>query len=206
MPLAALDQPLHRLRIVLGDVPTLHVAPRTAKLHGQTAQTRRVLRDVYFEKNLRDSVTDADAKTFYDAQVASAKPTMEVHARHILVETQEQASDIREKLARGAEFEELAKAESKDPGSAANGGDLGFFGEGDMVELVVEDTGCGMTREQLARIWEPFFTTKADGHGLGLAICRSIVAQMRGHFSIESTPGSGTRVRASFPVREEGGP
>ncbi|MBW3611674.1 MAG: GHKL domain-containing protein [Actinobacteria bacterium] len=78
--------------------------------------------------------------------------------------------------------------------------------DGELVELVVEDTGCGMTREQLSRIREPFFTTKADGHGLGLAICRSIVAQMRGPFTIESAPGSGTRVLASFPVREEGGP
>ena len=39
------------------------------------------------------------------------------------------------------------------------------------------DTGCGIPREHLARIQEPFFSTKADGHGLGLAICRSIVAQ-----------------------------
>lgn len=78
--------------------------------------------------------------------------------------------------------------------------------DGDLVELTVEDTGCGMTREQLNRIREPFFTTKDDGHGLGLAICRSIVAQMRGHFSIDSTPGAGTRVRASFPIPTEGGP
>jgi signal transduction histidine kinase len=75
---------------------------------------------------------------------------------------------------------------------------------GGSVELVVEDTGCGIPREHLGRIQEPFFTTKADGHGLGLAICRSIVAQMRGHLWVESTPGAGTRVRASFPIREEG--
>jgi signal transduction histidine kinase len=75
---------------------------------------------------------------------------------------------------------------------------------GEMLDLVVEDSGCGIPREHLARIQEPFFTTKADGHGLGLAICRSIVAQMRGHLSIESTPGVGTRVRASFPISEEG--
>jgi signal transduction histidine kinase len=76
--------------------------------------------------------------------------------------------------------------------------------DGDAIELVVEDTGCGIPREHLARIQEPFFTTKADGHGLGLAICRSIVAQMRGQFRIESASGAGTSVRISFPVREEG--
>jgi signal transduction histidine kinase len=75
--------------------------------------------------------------------------------------------------------------------------------DGVAIELVVEDTGCGMPREHLAKIQEPFFTTKAEGHGLGLAICRSIVAQMRGQFRIESAPGAGTRVRITFPVQEE---
>jgi signal transduction histidine kinase len=77
---------------------------------------------------------------------------------------------------------------------------------GGSVELVVEDSGCGIPREHLGRIIEPFFTTKADGHGLGLAICRSIVSEMRGHLLVESTPGEGTRVRASFPIREEVAP
>jgi len=72
------------------------------------------------------------------------------------------------------------------------------------LELVVEDTGCGIPREHLARIQEPFFTTKADGHGLGLAICRSIVAQLRGQFQIDSTPGGGTRVRAVLPLPQAG--
>jgi two-component system, NtrC family, sensor kinase len=76
--------------------------------------------------------------------------------------------------------------------------------DGTTIELVVEDTGCGIPKEHLAKIQEPFFTTKTSGHGLGLAICRSIVAQMRGQFRIESTPGSGTRVRASFPLHAEG--
>jgi signal transduction histidine kinase len=72
------------------------------------------------------------------------------------------------------------------------------------LELIVEDTGCGMPREHLARIQEPFFSTKPDGNGLGLAICRSIVAQVRGQFQIESTAGSGTRVRAVLPIPQEG--
>ena len=72
------------------------------------------------------------------------------------------------------------------------------------LELIVEDTGCGIPREHLARIQEPFFTTKANGHGLGLAICRSIVAQLRGQFQIDSTPGSGTRVRAVLPLPQAG--
>jgi signal transduction histidine kinase len=76
---------------------------------------------------------------------------------------------------------------------------------GDALELVVTDTGCGMTAAQLAHIHAPFFTTKTNGHGLGLAICRSIVAQMRGKLQIESTPGVGTRVRITLPIGKESG-
>jgi signal transduction histidine kinase len=72
------------------------------------------------------------------------------------------------------------------------------------LELLVEDNGCGMSREQLARIQEPFFTTKANGHGLGLAVCRSIVAQLRGQFQIESAPDMGTRVLVTLPLPEAG--
>jgi signal transduction histidine kinase len=77
-------------------------------------------------------------------------------------------------------------------------------GTGRSIELIVEDSGCGIPSEHLSKIQEPFFTTKASGHGLGLAICRSIVAQMRGQLTIESVPGSGTRVLASFPLPVEG--
>ena len=74
---------------------------------------------------------------------------------------------------------------------------------GDALAICVEDTGCGIPREHFARIQEPFFSTKANGHGLGLAICRSIVAQMRGQLVIESLAGEGTRIRAEFPINRE---
>ena len=89
----------------------------------------------------------------------------------------------------------------RDPGRRH--GDRPRRPRGRLLELVVEDTGCGIPREHLGRIQEPFFTTKAEGNGLGLAICRSIVAEMRGHLRIESTPGAGTSVRAIVPDREE---
>jgi signal transduction histidine kinase len=72
------------------------------------------------------------------------------------------------------------------------------------VELVVEDSGCGIPPEHLAKIQEPFFSTKADGTGLGLAICRSIVWQMRGTLDLRSTPGKGTRVAAVLPAYQPG--
>jgi signal transduction histidine kinase len=74
------------------------------------------------------------------------------------------------------------------------------------VELVIADTGCGISAESLARVQEPFYTTKSGGTGLGLAICRSIVAQLRGRMRLESEVGRGTRVTITLPAgpAEEG--
>ncbi|WP_374721643.1 peptidylprolyl isomerase [Peribacillus tepidiphilus] len=72
-------------------------------------------------------VTDKEIKEYYD----NLKP--EIHARHILVEDEKTAKEVKQKLNEGAKFEELAKKYSKDPGSAEKGGDLGWFGTGVMV-------------------------------------------------------------------------
>lgn len=94
---------------------------------------RRALRDTFFDVKVRDSVTDAEAKKFYDAQVGQLKPQEEVRARHILVESKDKAVEIFEKIAHGADFGQMAKEFSKDPGTKDDGGDLGFFSRGQMV-------------------------------------------------------------------------
>lgn len=94
----------------------------------------RALRDIYFDKSIQGAITEADAKAFYDKQVAAIKPVEEIHASHILVEKKEEADDIEAKLKAGGDFAALAKEKSKDAGSGANGGDLGFFKKGDMVK------------------------------------------------------------------------
>jgi signal transduction histidine kinase len=74
---------------------------------------------------------------------------------------------------------------------------------GDSIQLDIEDTGCGIPAENLSKVQEPFFTTKPSGNGLGLAICRSIVSQMRGRLEIQSTVGKGTLVQVRFRVAKE---
>jgi signal transduction histidine kinase len=70
----------------------------------------------------------------------------------------------------------------------------------DGIQLAIDDSGCGILPEHLTRIFEPFFSTKSEGNGLGLAICRSIVWQMQGKLDIASNPGAGTRVTALLPA------
>lgn len=94
---------------------------------------RRAMRDAYFDHSVKGSVSEADARKFYDTQVAATPAQEEVKARHILVESEEKAKEIYEKIAHGADFMQMAKQFSKDPGSREDGGDLGYFTRGRMV-------------------------------------------------------------------------
>ncbi len=97
----------------------------------------RSLRDAYFEKNIRDMISDKELRVIYDREIAKIKPVPEIKARHILVKKEEDALDIIERLNRGADFIELAKEKSKGP-SGRNGGDLGYFSRGRMVKSFEE--------------------------------------------------------------------
>lgn len=77
---------------------------------------------------------------------------------------------------------------------------------GRYMALSVEDDGAGMDAPTLARIYEPFFSTKAPGKGtgLGLAMVHSIMRNHHGGIGVESAPGQGTTFRAFFPVHQMG--
>lgn len=96
-------------------------------------QRRNYLSNVAVGAGIADAVTDDTIKAAYDAKYKDAAPSLEYHAAHILVETEEKAADLFKQLKEGAAFAELAQANSTD-GSAASGGDLGWFGLGAMVK------------------------------------------------------------------------
>ncbi len=72
--------------------------------------------------------------------------------------------------------------------------------QGDHCVIAIKDEGCGIPEHALARVLEPFFTTKPYGTGLGLAICASLVERNQGTMNIESDPGSGTTVTLRMPI------
>ena len=75
--------------------------------------------------------------------------------------------------------------------------------EGLFIYIDVADTGCGMDEDTLERVYEPFFTTKFAGRGLGLAATLGIVRGHRGAINIESALGKGTSIRVFLPVSNE---
>jgi PAS domain S-box-containing protein len=71
---------------------------------------------------------------------------------------------------------------------------------GRYVKITIADTGQGIPQENLTRIFDPYFTTKSKGSGLGLSTARSIVRKHSGHIEIESEPGAGTSVHIYLPA------
>jgi peptidyl-prolyl cis-trans isomerase C len=94
---------------------------------------RRALREEFFEQQIATSVSEKVALSYYNDQIKGMKPQEEVKARHILVETEEKARDILEKIRRGEDFAKMAMQNSVDPGTKGKGGLLGFFTKGQMV-------------------------------------------------------------------------
>jgi peptidyl-prolyl cis-trans isomerase C len=92
----------------------------------------RLLMDNLLSVEGKAATTDEAMKKVYEDASKQISGEQEVHARHILVETEDEAKAIEEELKKGADFAELAKKKSKDPG-ASDGGDLGFFTKDQMV-------------------------------------------------------------------------
>ena len=92
----------------------------------------RLLMDSLLASEGKAATTDDAMKKVYEDASKQISGEQEVHARHILVETEDEAKQVAEELKKGADFAELAKKKSKDPG-ASDGGDLGFFTKDQMV-------------------------------------------------------------------------
>ncbi|MBM3637003.1 MAG: peptidylprolyl isomerase [Alphaproteobacteria bacterium] len=112
-------------------------------------QTDRLLFDDYLTSQAKKNVTEDAMKALYADTIKTLKPEQEVRARHILVETEDQAKDVIKKLKAGEDFAKLAGTLSKDPGSGKEGGDLGYFTKDRMVPEFA-NAAFAMTAEQIS--------------------------------------------------------
>jgi len=102
------------------------------KTQMEFARQQILIRELFEDYRKKNPVTDADIQAEYDKFKAQSSGT-EYRARHILVEKEDEAKALIKQLNGGASFEDLAKKNSKDPGSGANGGDLDFAAPGSYV-------------------------------------------------------------------------
>jgi two-component system sensor kinase FixL len=72
-----------------------------------------------------------------------------------------------------------------------------------MTKVAVRDRGPGLRRDKLDKIFQPFYTTKRDGLGMGLSISRSIIEAHGGHLWAENNPDRGATFYFTLPVRDE---
>ncbi len=94
----------------------------------------RTLYSEYLRTKFIAAVTEDAVKARFEKELADFVPEDEVHARHILVKTEQEANAIIDRLDAGENFADIAKEVSLDPGSGQSGGDLGFFKRGQMVK------------------------------------------------------------------------
>ncbi|WP_269931152.1 peptidylprolyl isomerase [Aminobacter sp. HY435] len=95
--------------------------------------SQRALHGEMVDKEVAGKITDDEIRARYDKEIAATPPVNEVHARHILVKTKEEADAIVKQLDGGADFQKLANEHTTDPSGKTSGGDLGYFGPGQMV-------------------------------------------------------------------------
>jgi peptidyl-prolyl cis-trans isomerase C len=98
----------------------------------EIARQSLLIRELFNEFNKKNPVTDAELQDEYN-KVKGTQGEKEFRARHILVEKEDEAKALIDKLKGGAKFEDLARESSKDPGSAQNGGDLDWAAPGNFV-------------------------------------------------------------------------
>jgi peptidyl-prolyl cis-trans isomerase C len=139
MPQMPPDQKRQYLITYLADIVVLAQTAEQQKLADSDAvkhriqfERNKVLMETLLQKAGEAAQTDDAMHKVYDDAIKQMPPEEEIHARHILVPTEDEAKAIEAELKKGADFATLAKEKSKDPG-AADGGDLGYFTKDQMV-------------------------------------------------------------------------
>ncbi|WP_349369165.1 peptidylprolyl isomerase [Salinarimonas sp.] len=137
-----------RRDVLIGYLVDLKLAARAAENAGlaetetfarnMAYQRDKVLLAALLEETIAAAVTEEAARALYEETVAGIEPQEEVRARHILVPTEEEAKAAAERVAAGEDFAAVAAELSQDPGSAREGGDLGFFTRDRMVAPFAE--------------------------------------------------------------------
>ncbi len=183
---------------------TLHAADLTRQMLAYSGKGTFVIRDLDLSREVREmgtllrtAISKQAAivwKLARDLPAISADPTQ---VRQVVMNLITNASD-----ALGEEGGAITLRTALVDGASVGGSEPPA--EGPFVMLEVSDTGCGMSSDTLQRIFDPFFSTKFAGRGLGLAAVLGIVESHQGLIRIRTAPGEGTSFRVFLPAATSG--
>jgi signal transduction histidine kinase len=146
--------------------------------------------------DVRELLTTIGAFVRRDCEAARVK--LEVEVPKELPPIQIDADQIRQAI---LNLVRNAKESMPEGGTAVLGARL----EPDAVALFVKDQGAGIPEDAIDRIFDPFYSTKLTGTGLGLALCQQIVTEHGGQLRVNSKPGTGSEFSIVMPLRQEAG-
>lgn len=171
------------------------IAAEAAKLEAIVADFRRALKEresLFVYADLNDVVRDVVALVEPDAAARKVAFTASLLDRPLLM-------NMERNLVKLAVLNVARNAiEATPEGGAVR---LSSSATGDLAVIEAADSGHGIAPDELQRIFDPFYTTRPHRFGMGLPLVRQIVKGHLGDIDVASTPGRGTTVRMSFPVR-----
>jgi peptidyl-prolyl cis-trans isomerase C len=163
----------------------------------------RLLRQAYLKKRADAEITPEIIKQRYEKMLKEAVPEDEVRAHHILVKTEAEAKAIADELAKGGDFEAIAKAKSIDETSAKKGGDLGYFKKGKMVPEFAEAafaTAVGKVSAPVQTQYGWHLIQVDDRHPAPIPKFEEVVPQLRDELAAEVVDSATKAVRGDKKI------
>ena len=170
----------------------------------EVERLKRLVNDLLnYGRPARLAVENVDVSQLFEETMALVRPHADELGVQVMVEESEPGVEVR------GDRERLKSCLSNIAINALqampSGGKLSArIAKADgFVEITVADTGVGISEEALSKIFEPYFSTKQTGFGLGLAVTKTIVEEHQGSIAVESTPGVGTTFTVKLPAAGE---
>jgi signal transduction histidine kinase len=196
-PLMIIKAALHTLRQPNINAATVREA--ASDIDGEVVRLNRIVNEVLdFARPIRFELAPADLNMLCRESATAAQATPGAHVELDLDASVPLIKTDAERL-RIALVNLIVNARDADESDRARVG-LSTRLDGDRVAVVVADSGAGIERADLSRIFDPYFTTKRGGTGLGLPIAKNIVEGLGGTITVTSAPARGTEIRIDLPV------
>jgi signal transduction histidine kinase len=198
-PLMIIKAALHTLRRT--DVTPEEVREVASDIDGEVVRLNRVVNDVLdFSRPITFDRAPADLNAVCRESAAAAQTTPGAAVTVQVDPTLGVALTDAERI-RAALVNVIENARHAVEGQAVQQVTVTTHRAGGTAAISITDTGVGIDRADLPRVFDPYFTTKRGGTGLGLAITRNIIEGLGGSIAVSSEPGRGTEIRITLPMQ-----